>query len=181
MGRNRSRAKFCSLECYSLDLQLGGVERACLQCGKLHRSRQSDFCSKLCYQRSYAASNPDKVKQARRTWYAANFKKSQERIRNVTRQRIRKAIRASGAVKSARTLELIGCSIPELKMHLERQFGEGMSWENYGTAWHIDHKKPLAVFDMNNPEHQRSAFHFTNLQPLLAEDNLRKSDKWENN
>jgi hypothetical protein len=77
-----------------------------------------------------------------------------------------------------RTVDIIGCSIDELKHHLESKFTEGMSWDNYGlTGWHIDHIIPCASFDLSNPEEQKKCFHYTNLQPLWAKDNQRKGDK----
>jgi hypothetical protein len=63
--------------------------------------------------------------------------------------------------------ELIGCSIPELMRHLERQFSTGMSWENYGR-WHVDHRRPLDSFDLNDPRQVLEAMNFRNLQPLWA-------------
>ena len=76
--------------------------------------------------------------------------------------------------KSARTMKLIGCSIDFLKQHLEKQFKSGMSWSNYGK-WHIDHIKPCASFDLSKPSEQRKCFNYINLQPLWAEENLRKN------
>jgi hypothetical protein len=72
----------------------------------------------------------------------------------------------------------MGCSIAYAYAYLEAQFAEGMSWENYGE-WHIDHIRPCASFDLEDPVQQRECFHYTNLQPLWAKDNLSKSDKWE--
>lgn len=77
-----------------------------------------------------------------------------------------------------RTVDLLGCSIPELKQHLEKQFQEGMTWDNYGVkGWHIDHIIPCDSFDFTKEEDQRKCFHYTNLQPLWAIDNIRKSNK----
>ena len=60
------------------------------------------------------------------------------------------ASRIRETIKSKRTLEIIGCSLIELKEHLESQFKEGMSWDNYGVkGWHIDHIKPCALFDLS--------------------------------
>lgn len=59
---------------------------------------------------------------------------------------------------------------------LEQQFTEGMTWENYGE-WHVDHIRPCVSFDLSIPEQQQECFHYTNLQPLWAKDNLQKSDK----
>jgi hypothetical protein len=53
-----------------------------------------------------------------------------------------------------------------------------MTWQNYGYyGWHIDHIKPCASFDLRKPSEQRKCFHYSNLQPLWAKDNLQKSDK----
>jgi hypothetical protein len=81
--------------------------------------------------------------------------------------------------KSAATLKLVGCTLDELKQYLEIQFQSGMTWENYGS-WHIDHIKPFAAFDdLTDPEQQKEACHYSNLQPLWAEDNIRKGGKWD--
>ena len=74
------------------------------------------------------------------------------------------------------SFEFVGCSIDELKKHLSSQFTEGMSWENYGE-WHIDHIKPCASFDLSILEEQKKCFHYSNLQPLWAKDNLKKGVK----
>lgn len=79
--------------------------------------------------------------------------------------------------KSAPTMELLGCTLDELKVHLASQFTEGMSWNNYGL-WHIDHIRPCASFDLTQPDQQRVCFHYTNLQPLWAKDNSIKGSLW---
>lgn len=69
----------------------------------------------------------------------------------------------------------LGCTITELKIHLENQFTEGMNWDNWTTdGWHIDHIKPLASFDLTDREQLLEACHYTNLQPLWCHDNLIK-------
>ena len=70
-------------------------------------------------------------------------------------------------------MDLVGCSIPELRKRLTQQFLPGMTWDNYGK-WHIDHIRPCASFDLTDPEQQKQCFHYSNLQPLWAADNLRK-------
>lgn len=90
------------------------------------------------------------------------------------RGRIRGALKRKTAKKSNKTEQLLGCSAHELKMHLEILFKDGMSWNNYGK-WHVDHIKPCCSFDLTNPEEQEACFHYSNLQPLWAEDNLKKS------
>ena len=90
-----------------------------------------------------------------------------------------------GRTKSDTTKNLIGCSIEELKKHLESQFKPGMNWDNYGTGyndkgmqeWHIDHITPCASFDLSKESEQRKCFHYTNLQPLWALENRLKGNK----
>ena len=95
----------------------------------------------------------------------------------VQRKRMLNALRGVGA-KSARTLELLGCTGAEAVAHIERQFKNGMSWSNR-AEWHIDHIRPLVSFDLNDPAQQRQAFHYTNLQPLWARENRRKGAKYD--
>ena len=71
------------------------------------------------------------------------------------------------------TMKLTGISLDELKKHIESKFQDGMSWDNYGV-WHVDHIIPCAQFDLSDPEQQKICFHYTNLQPMWAKDNMRK-------
>jgi len=96
------------------------------------------------------------------------------RLRIILRGRLWKAI--SRKSKQSGALVLLGCSIDELKSYLEKQFVTGMNWDNYGD-WHIDHIKPCCSFDLTDLEQQRICFHYTNLQPLWAKDNIRKNGK----
>ena len=93
------------------------------------------------------------------------------------RGRIRAVLKRKRARKVDRTEKLLGCSAQELKTHLEARFTEGMSWGNYGR-WHVDHIKPCCSFDLTKPEEQAACFHYTNLQPLWAEDNFKKSGRY---
>jgi hypothetical protein len=76
--------------------------------------------------------------------------------------------------KTQNTFEIIGCTPEFLKEHLEQQFVDGMTWENR-SEWHIDHIIPLS--SANNEEEIYKLCHYTNLQPLWAEDNLKKGNK----
>ena len=73
---------------------------------------------------------------------------------------------------------LLGCTVEELKTHIENQFEDGMTWENWKyDGWHLDHIIPCSSFDLTKKKEQKKCFHYTNLQPLWAEDNLSKSSK----
>jgi hypothetical protein len=76
------------------------------------------------------------------------------------------------------TLELIGCDRETFISHIEKQFTEGMTWQNYGLkGWHVDHILPLSSFDLTIEDEVKKACHFTNLQPLWWQDNLEKGNK----
>lgn len=92
------------------------------------------------------------------------------------RSRLQLALRRQGVSKRGSAVNLLGCPIAWLEVHLESLFKPGMNWSNHGPVWHIDHIKPCAKFDLSKLEQQRICFHWTNLQPLFAEENLKKSD-----
>ena len=94
------------------------------------------------------------------------------------RWRMNRAIRLQS--KSGSAVSDLGCTIPELKAHLESQFREGMTWNNWGSGsgkWHIDHIRPLVSFDLEDREQFLVACNFLNLQPLWSEENISKGSK----
>ena len=112
--------------------------------------------------------------KSKATIKARNYRKN-ARIRILQNLRRRLLFVLNGERKSNNTLNLIGCSHEQLIKHIESKFQIGMSWDNYGIrGWHIDHKKPCSLFDLSNSEEQKMCFHYTNLQPMWAEDNLKK-------
>lgn len=106
--------------------------------------------------------------------YEMRRKKPQIRIANSLRARLRNALRDQRLPKSGHLKELLGTDFDGLMIHLESKFKPGMSWENYGRAWHIDHLRPLASFDLSKADQQAVACHYTNLQPLWASENCAK-------
>jgi len=79
-----------------------------------------------------------------------------------------------GESKSKRTKDIVGLDKMEFKSYIENKFLHGMNWDNYGR-WHLDHIKPLCQAKDNDEALLLN--HYTNLQPLWAEDNLRKNRK----
>lgn len=75
--------------------------------------------------------------------------------------------------------DLVGWDINALRIHLKKQFKPGMTWENYGSVWHIDHKIPIAAFNFQTPDDIdfKKCWALKNLQPLWAKENILKSDK----
>jgi hypothetical protein len=90
-----------------------------------------------------------------------------------SRARLRSALKMANVEKSQRTQEYIGCSYSFLKKHIEGQFKIGMTWKN-PSSFHIDHIRPVSSFDLLDPEQLKLAFHWTNLQPLTPEENMKK-------
>lgn len=103
------------------------------------------------------------------------------RIRQSISRRISYALHSQQVSKKSSALDLVGCNLETLKKHLEIQFDENMTWENHGTYWHIDHIRPCASFDLSDVQQQKACFHYTNLQPLEAHENMSKRDKWVGN
>jgi hypothetical protein len=89
------------------------------------------------------------------------------------RARIKTATRKRGAEKARGFYQLTGCTATQLREWIERQFVDGMSWENR-SEWHIDHIIPCSAFNLADDAQQAVAFHYTNLRPLWKQDNLRK-------
>lgn len=144
----------------------------CIICGKAFTGKlQTKTCSKECSN----ALNKRRAKQGVRHFYRKHSKTIKYRLKVALRQRIRRVI-VRGS-KFAPTFELTGCSRDFLMRWLEAQFERGMSWENYGERWVIDHKIPCAAFDLTKEEGQRSCFHYSNLRPLGLSENASKQAK----
>ena len=122
--------------------------------------------------RTAVVNDPEKVRQKYRADYRRMAATTQGKLKNRLRARFHSILR--GKCKPGHCLDMVGCSLGELVKHLEKQFLTGMSWENFGM-WHIDHIRPCASFDLENLSQAKLCFHYSNLQPLWALDNLRKS------
>lgn len=122
-----------------------------------------------------------KIREARNPYFAAYMQNRRQdplvTLVEALRRRQNNWIKGN---KAGSTQELTGCTWEQVRNHLENQFQPGMTWDNHGIhGWHIDHIRPCASFDLTDPEQQKQCFHYTNLQPLWAKDNLAKSDTWE--
>lgn len=92
------------------------------------------------------------------------------------RCRVRSYCQAIKANKTTRTKEMLGLDLAGFKSHIESKFQDGMTWENYGQ-WHVDHIKPISL--ARNEQEVIELNHYTNLQPLWASENIKKSNKYE--
>lgn len=142
-----------------------------------YRNRNKETCQERS--REWYKENKDRASAYVKDRYHSN---EQAKLRLLISGRILKALKED--MKSQSTLDLLGCTVEEAKKHLESLWQPGMTWENHGKwirdqpmTWHIDHIRPCASFDLSDPEQQRVCFHYTNLQPLWAIDNIIKGDK----
>lgn len=154
------------------------VYRAALQ-EKSRLNYESNRSLVLERKKGYRADNRVKLALANRAYKKKNRKKLLEaqkvrrendvnfRLAGNLRARLGYALRNGSAVRD------LGCSISELKLHLESKFQPGMSWDNYGD-WHIDHIEALVKFDLTDRDQFLEVCHYTNLQPLWARENLMK-------
>ena len=140
------------------------------------RWQQENAERKLEKDREYRKKNADRLR-AYHSEYQANRMKNDlgYRFNRTLRLRARQALKVNGTVKSDKFNVLMGASITEVRKYIEVRFLPGMTWENWGLrGWHVDHKRPLASFDLRSPLQQKIAFHYTNLQPLWASENIKK-------
>lgn len=95
------------------------------------------------------------------------------------RSRLYFATKKSGGKRKVKALDDLGCSLPEFRSRLERLFLPGMTWDNFGSLWHIDHVVPFWLARPLTPDRLRKLCHYTNLRPLLASDNRKRNCKSE--
>lgn len=159
---------------------------------KRHPDGRASFCKECQSERNKVnyLNNSEKIRAKTSEYYKKNkdilLNKANKRqskrikedpkyklIRNL-RNRLYYSLKNHGWEKSVHLKEYVGCDIDTLKLYLESQFQDGMTWDNYGR-WHIDHIIPLS--SANNPEKLKELCHYKNLTPLWAKDNLKKKDK----
>jgi hypothetical protein len=118
----------------------------------------------------YQLNNREKI-NARKAKRLANDPNA--RIAKECRDRLHSALKFG--YKVAPTLELVGCSSwEELRLYIEAQFYGDMSWGNYNhSTWHVHHIKPVASFDLTDPDQQRECFNYKNLKPLSVKDHKK--------
>jgi hypothetical protein len=168
--RIRHGKVFCSKECQYGARSKGLTPRIIETPYDVVRKTDAE---KIEYRKKWKIQNQDTIRKQARD-------RARERRKTdplyVLRNNISRSIRANltNGYKSESTKKIIGCSIEELKLYLESKFTDGMSWYNYGK-WHIDHITPISLARTNKEVYQLN--HYTNFQPLWAEDNLKKSNK----
>lgn len=133
--------------------------------------------------KEYRKKTKEKKKKYLRKYFKERRKNDPSfRLSGSQRGIMKSALFSQGATKKKQYHELLGCSSGELQKHIEKQFQPWMNWENYGKyngeyffGWDVDHIRPISSFDLTDPEQQKKAFHYTNLQPLCSR--MNRHDK----
>jgi hypothetical protein len=131
------------------------------------------------YITEYREKNIDKIREGKR-----NYEKTRKnndplyKLINNFRTAIYQVLKENNVQKNGHYFEILKYSPNDLIDHLERQFTDGMTWENYGK-WHVDHIQPISSFNIKEigDEEFIKCWSLKNLQPLWGEDNIRKSNK----
>lgn len=151
---------------------------ACKKCKSNYRKEhyQKNKFKQLEINKLWAKNNAEKNRQTRTKRAKRRYNEDpQHRLMHNVRKRISQGIRRGQKAGSA--INDMGCTVIELMQHLETMFKPGMTWENYGKHWEVDHIIPLSTFDLTNREQFLKACNFINLQPLEANLNKEKSNK----
>jgi len=161
-----------------------------------HERRKTHPVESRKYSKKYSKTHPVEVKAQKKRWIENNpdkvkaiRKRRDAKIRSTLKGKLSRNMSVRiynylrNGSKAGRKWELlVGFTADQLKTHLEKQFKDGMNWENYGKhGWHVDHKIPLAAFNFLSPEDIdfKKAWALSNLQPLWARENIQKSNKLE--
>lgn len=163
----------------------GGRLNKCKSCEKEYKRRyyqaNKDGVVKKARERNQEnyklAKRSQKYKDVRNASRRKRYREDLEyKITCILRSRLRIALKKNQ--KKSSTVKYIGCSIQKLKEHIEAQFQDGMSWDNWKhDVWHLDHIKPLSSFDLSDDTQILEACNYTNLRPLWAGDNVKKGAK----
>lgn len=148
----------------------------CKQCISLNRAQtylsRPDKLRIITKVKQWNVTNREKTRAYHCKHMAIYRRDPKNKILEAVRKRLKKVLKNSK--RGFSISKSISCSPNQLRQHIESQFKDGMSWENYGK-WHIDHIKPISSFPL---EEVWRANHYTNLQPLWALDNLRKGKSY---
>ena len=149
---------------------------------------------KAAYIARWHAANQERVAGYKRRWYLKNKGRTvidrkdfnakrrarmaaspMQRLHSAVSRGIRKSL--AGAKGGVTWQTLVGYSIGDLRLHMERQFANRMTWDNYGSYWEIDHIIPLKLFRGVAADHDilRSGWALSNLRPLRCGLNKTKS------
>ena len=143
---------------------------------KEHRKNNKEALAK--YAREWSKKNKGRRAEYSRKWEENNKEARAKYYKEYRKNRYNTNLDFKIGTILRGASSLLGCTVEELKTHIENQFKDGMTWENWKyDGWHLDHIIPCSSFDLTKKKEHKKCFHYTNLQPLWAKDNLSKSNK----
>lgn len=151
-----------------------GLQSYCKSCVRQYNKKNSKRISKL--RSDYYYKNKNKLNE-----YRVKYDKDRKsydplyKFNKSIRKYIKNAIKRAGCNKKSKTANILGLTPKRFREYLESKFKTGMSWDNYGD-WHIDHIIPMAA--AKNEFEAEILNHHLNLQPMWADNNLKKSDSY---
>lgn len=172
--RNRAKSDGLAVQCQACFAEIDRQRYARIRDRKLDNSRD------------WYAKNQDRKAETRRAWLSANRSRRREWVRQYLQERrdtdpifrlndaVKVHVRRNGGLGRPWP-QIVGYDLPTLCAHLEGQFAPEMSWENYGTYWEVDHRRPKSSFDL--PREITECWSLENLRPLPASENRRKGTK----
>lgn len=178
----RSDCKICRSEAWQI-YRLENREKILAKSRSYHSKNQEKINEK---NRQFRIKNKERLSiknreyrikgRARIAAWHRNRRKTNLEFKILCNLRNRAYCALKGFSKSAKTLELLGCSVEFLRKHLESQFEPKMSWDNYGlNGWSVDHIAACATFDLSKEEEQKKCFHYSNLAPRWTTTGIAQS------
>ena len=126
--------------------------------------------------KEYRKTSKNLIREYSRSYYKQRIQTDEIfRLKERIRGRLRSVVYRNNS-RSGHAVRDLGCSVRQLKQHIESQFCDGMTWENAGTYWHVDHIFPLAAANLQDRTEFLAVNNWRNLQPLAAKENLTKGD-----
>lgn len=130
-------------------------------------ARNKEIC--LARVNRYRKANKELINSKKTEAYRTNIK---SRLSTILRNRLRIALNRKS--KSGSAVKDLGCSIDEFKLYIQNQFQDGMSWDNHGIIWELDHVVPLNQFDLTDRIQFLEACNWLNIRPLFNHENNRR-------
>lgn len=158
---------------------------------KRYRDTHKVYTSKK--HKMWALKNKEKIKEYHKKWRTGNKDYYQKKIEYEKKRKnsdpiyklntylktaLYTSLKEKSIIKNSKTFNILNFSLNDLKIHLENQFINGMTWENYGE-WHVDHILPISHFNLKSIDsiEFKECWALSNLRPMWAKDNLSKNNK----
>lgn len=142
-----------------------------------HQWRQKHHEAIQAYNAAYAQANKEVIQRRSSKYHTERAKVDFGfKLAKNLRTSLRHLVKLGNMAKGAKALQLLGCELEFLKTWFKYNFTSDMNFENHGVVWHIDHTIPVSLFNLTNNEEAKACFHWSNLKPMYAKDNMSKKN-----